>query len=46
MAARSKATGTTGQVTQAPFLNYQRNELERFGRWITDWKSREYTYHL
>jgi hypothetical protein len=35
-----------GQVTQAPFLNYQRNELERFGRWITDWKSREYTYRL
>jgi glutamine synthetase len=28
------------------FLAYKRNELERFGQWITDWEFREYSYHL
>lgn len=28
------------------FLRYKRNELERFGGWVTDWEFREYAYHL
>jgi len=28
------------------FLAYKRNELERFGQWVTDWEFREYAYHL
>jgi glutamine synthetase len=28
------------------FVAYKRNELERFGRWVTDWEFREYSYHL
>lgn len=28
------------------FLAYKRNELERFGHWVTDWEFREYAYHL
>jgi len=30
----------------ATFLAYKRNELERFGQWVTDWEFREYSYHL
>ncbi len=28
------------------FLAYKRDELVRFGRWITDWEFREYAYHM
>jgi glutamine synthetase len=28
------------------FLAYKRDELERFGKWVTDWEFREYAYHL
>ena len=28
------------------FVAYKRNELERFGAWVTDWEFREYAYHL
>lgn len=28
------------------FLDYKRNELERFHRHVTDWEFREYSYHL
>lgn len=28
------------------FLQYKRDELERFGRYVTDWEFREYSYHL
>ena len=28
------------------FVAYKRNELERFGHWVTDWEFREYAYHL
>jgi glutamine synthetase len=28
------------------FLDYKRNELERFSHWVTDWEFREYAYHL
>jgi len=30
----------------ATFAAYKRNELERFGHWVTDWEFREYAYHL
>ena len=30
----------------ATFVAYKRNELERFGQWVTDWEFREYAYHL
>jgi len=28
------------------FVAYKRNELERFGQFVTDWEFREYAYHL
>ena len=28
------------------FVTYKRNEIERFGRFVTDWEFREYVYHL
>ena len=28
------------------FLQYKRDELERFSRFVTDWEFREYSYHL
>jgi glutamine synthetase len=28
------------------FLAYERNEIERFERFVTDWEFREYAYHL
>jgi glutamine synthetase len=28
------------------FVAYKRNELQRFGQYITDWEFREYAYHL
>ncbi len=28
------------------FLQFKRNEVERFERYVTDWEFREYTYHL
>jgi glutamine synthetase len=35
-----------GPVFIAAFVAYKRNELERFGAWVTDWEFREYSYHL
>ncbi|MFT4008666.1 MAG: glutamine synthetase family protein [Nocardioidaceae bacterium] len=35
-----------GPVFVSSFISYKRNELERFGQWITDWEFREYAYHL
>ncbi len=35
-----------GPVFIAAFVAYKRNELERFGQWVTDWEFREYSYHL
>lgn len=35
-----------GKTFVAAFLAYKRNEIERFGAWITDWEFQEYTYHL
>jgi len=28
------------------FIQYKRDELERFSRFVTDWEFREYSYHL
>ena len=28
------------------FVQYKRNEIERFERFVTDWEFREYSYHL
>jgi glutamine synthetase len=28
------------------FVAYKRDELRRFGHYITDWEFREYAYHL
>jgi len=30
----------------ATFLDYKRNEIQRFAQWVTDWEFREYAYHL
>jgi glutamine synthetase len=30
----------------ASFVALKRDELERFGRYVTDWEFREYAYHL
>ncbi len=35
-----------GEAFVRAFVGYKRNELERFGKWITDWEFEEYTYHL
>jgi glutamine synthetase len=35
-----------GPVFVKTFLDYKRNELERFSHWVTDWEFREYAYHL
>jgi glutamine synthetase len=35
-----------GEFFVTSFLQYKRNEVERFTRYITDWEFREYTYHL
>src|SRR5579859_4030061 len=35
-----------GGYFAASFVAYKRNEIERFGRYVTDWEYREYAYHL
>lgn len=35
-----------GDTFVEAFLSYKRNELSRFGQWVTDWEFREYSYHL
>jgi glutamine synthetase len=35
-----------GEFFVTSFLQYKRNEVERFSRYITDWEFREYSYHL
>jgi glutamine synthetase len=44
--ADEELTELLGPLFARTFVTYKRNELERFGRWITDWEFREYTYHL
>ncbi|MDN0198936.1 glutamine synthetase family protein [Streptomyces sp. S.PNR 29] len=35
-----------GKDFTTSFLTYKRNEIERFGRHVTDWEFTEYAYHL
>jgi glutamine synthetase len=35
-----------GEYFVTSFLQYKRNELERFAHFVTDWEFREYSYHL
>ena len=35
-----------GKYFVTSFVAYKRNEIERFNRFVTDWKFREYAYHL
>jgi glutamine synthetase len=35
-----------GEYFVQSFLTYKRHEVQRFDRYVTDWESREYTYHL
>jgi glutamine synthetase len=44
--ADSDLTETLGGYFVTSFLQYKRDELERFGRFVTDWEFREYSYHL
>lgn len=44
--ADTKLTAMLGDRFVDTFLNYKRNELERFASWVTDWEFREYAYHL
>lgn len=35
-----------GEALVNAFLQYKRDEIDRFNHWITDWEFEEYTYHL
>jgi glutamine synthetase len=35
-----------GEYFVTSFLQYKRNEIERFDHFVTDWEFREYSYHL
>jgi glutamine synthetase len=35
-----------GPAFVSSFVAYKRDELQRFGRYVTDWEFREYAYHL
>lgn len=35
-----------GDTFVGAFVAYKRDELRRFGQWVTDWEFREYSYHL
>jgi glutamine synthetase len=42
----AELTDVLGEQFVRTFLTYKRNEIERFGRFVTDWEFREYAYHL
>jgi glutamine synthetase len=44
--ADTELIAVLGEFFVTSFLQYKRNEVERFNRHITDWEFREYTYHL
>lgn len=46
LAADTDFVDLLGQRFVDVFLAYKRDELVRFGRWVTDWEFREYAYHL
>jgi glutamine synthetase len=46
LAADTALTEVLGEYFVQSFLAYKRNEIDRFERYVTDWETREYTYHL
>ncbi|MGW0821065.1 glutamine synthetase family protein [Streptomyces sp. NPDC002845] len=44
--ADTALTELLGKGFTTSFLTYKRNEVERFGRHVTDWEFTEYAYHL
>ncbi|WP_416979582.1 glutamine synthetase family protein [Streptomyces sp. T028] len=44
--ADTALTDLLGKDFTTSFLAYKRDELERFGRHVTDWEFTEYAYHL
>ncbi|MFF3611389.1 glutamine synthetase family protein [Streptomyces sp. NPDC002580] len=44
--ADTDLTDVLGKDFTASFLSYKRDEVERFGRHVTDWEFSEYAYHL
>lgn len=44
--ADKELAGVLGEFFVTSFLQYKRNEVERFEAYVTDWEFREYTYHL
>jgi glutamine synthetase len=44
--ADTEITELLGKTFVDAFVTYKRNEIERFGQFITDWEFREYAYHL
>ncbi|MBE8477625.1 glutamine synthetase family protein [Streptomyces justiciae] len=44
--ADSDLTELLGKDFTASYLSYKRNEVERFGRHVTDWEFTEYAHHL
>ncbi|KMS76580.1 glutamine synthetase [Streptomyces viridochromogenes] len=44
--ADTALTGLLGKAFTTSFLTYKRDEVERFGRHVTDWEFTEYAHHL
>ncbi|MGW2896052.1 glutamine synthetase family protein [Streptomyces sp. NPDC001212] len=44
--ADTALTDVLGKDFTASYLTYKRDEVERFGRHVTDWEFTEYAYHL
>ncbi|MFJ9590766.1 glutamine synthetase family protein [Streptomyces acidicola] len=44
--ADTDLTDILGKDFTTSFLTYKRDEIERFGRHVTDWEFTEYAYHL
>jgi len=46
LSADTALTEVLGKDFVTAFVSYKRDELERFGRHVTDWEFGEYAYHL
>jgi glutamine synthetase len=44
--ADHELTDVLGEYFVQSFLAYKRHEVDRFERYVTDWETREYAYHL
>ncbi|MEZ5117081.1 MAG: glutamine synthetase family protein [Candidatus Nanopelagicales bacterium] len=44
--ADTALTEVLGAYFVRSFVDYKRNEIERFTKYVTDWEFREYAYHL